>query len=111
MEDVISPPILIGALNRDHIEWLLDDTNPILAPRVGADVARVVFRRVEAIRAQPNTLLHGKDGLGETDRIVTRRSEHVVRQPGGGFRANPGKFGEFIDQAGYRLSGRGTGTL
>ena len=70
-EHVVEAPVLVGALDRDHVGGLLDDADQgRVAAGVVADLAPRPLREVEADLAEADLLAHLADRVGEADRVV-----------------------------------------
>src|SRR5204863_5130088 len=80
-EDVVEAAELVGPLERDEVDRLLDDADDgMVAARVDADRAQLLLREVAALAAEADALLHLLDRGGERERLVAARLEQVERE-------------------------------
>ena len=87
-EHVVEAAVLVRALERDHVDRLLDDADDgAVAARVEADRAELLLGQVAALAAEADALLHLLDRRRERERLllVGRRmwkaSRCAVRDP------------------------------
>ena len=99
---------LPGSFQRDNVQWLLDDANPLSYARIGAYLAGIVLGDVEANRAHADSVAHFLDRRGQGHGFVTRCTDQVKGEPGGRFRSDAGQFAEFVDQPRDRCRGSAT---
>src|SRR5437867_4325585 len=103
MEHVIATLELSGALDREHVEGLLDDAHDARIALIrGAERGRVGLGDVEAGRAVGKVRLdrpdRGREGLG----VSGLRAQDVVREPLRGLRSDARELSELVDEAGER---------
>src|SRR5438094_9101356 len=101
MEHVIATLELSGALDREHVEGLLDDAHDARIALIRrADRARVGLGDVEADRAVAKVRLdrpdRGREGLG----VSGLRAQDVVREPLRGLRSVDRELYALVDVAG-----------
>ena len=72
-EDVVPPPELLCALDRDDVARLLDHADDRrVSLRIAAEVALFAFGNIEARLADRDLLLRGDDRVGEPVRLFRR---------------------------------------
>src|SRR6185295_8906583 len=99
-EHVIEATILAGALDRDHVGWLLHHADQRgVPPFVLADPATRPLCQVEAELAEPHLLLHLSDRLREAERLRVAGTQDVEGEPLRGPLADAGQAGELRDQS------------
>jgi hypothetical protein len=95
----------VGALDRHHVERLLDDEDAVLSRFIGAQRAGIDVGCVEADGTQGDPLLHFENRLGEADRVILRRLQDMVGEPGGRFWPDARQARELVDEPADRLGG------
>ena len=81
MEDVVDAVELAGALEREDVEWLLDDAQAgAVAAGVPADRAQRRVADVEAALAEDDLLAHRDEGGGQRACLGVGRSQEVIGQ-------------------------------
>jgi hypothetical protein len=111
---VVAAVVCRGALDREDVLRLGDDADqPRVAPRIGADAARVLFGDREAARAEPDAILERDDRVGERVGVAARPVQQVEDEPRGGLRADRRQLAELVDQRldGARDGGRDDAVL
>ena len=99
VEHVIDTAKEVGALDREHVEGLLDDADePGVALVRLADRARVRLGDVEARAAVAEVRLHAPDGRSQRLSVPIRGAEDVIREPLRGLRSDPGELRELVDE-------------
>ena len=99
-EHVVAAPVLVRALDRDHVAGLLDDTDQLgVAPLVQADRAPRPLGEVEADLAERDLLLDVADRGGERLGVLAGRAQDVERQPLRRPLADAGQLRELGDEA------------
>ena len=102
-EHVVEAAVLVGALERDHVDGLLDDADDrAVAAGVEADPAELLLGQVAALAAEANALLHLLDRRRQRERLVLRRREDVEREPLRGARADPRQARQLRDEIVHR---------
>ena len=92
------------ALDREHVERLLDDAQPgVVTRRVGADRAQRAGADVEARLAVDDLVADGDERRCQGARLRFGRPQQVVGQPLGGLGPDAGQPRERFDQPGDRL--------
>src|SRR5690242_8573050 len=77
-EHVVEPAVLVRALDRDQVSWLLDDAvDGVVAACVAADLARLLLGQVPALAAEADALLDLLERAGERERLVLRDAQQV----------------------------------
>ena len=98
-EDVVEAAVLVGPLERDHVDGLLDDADDgAVAARVEADRAELLLGQVAALAAEADALLDLLDRVREGDCLVLLRREDVEREPLRRPRADPGQSRQLRDE-------------
>jgi hypothetical protein len=104
VQDVVKPVVGAGLLDGAQVLRLLHDADhAALAPRVGADRARVRDGHVVAHRAGGEPLLDLAHRVGERERLLLGLRVDVEGQALGGLFADAGKFRKGLDQPDDRL--------
>jgi hypothetical protein len=106
VQDVVPAAKVAAALDRHHIGRLRDHADRLaLAPRVGADPARVGGGQGHARRAQADLIGGVDQGLGQLAGLGLGGADQVHRQAGRRLLADAGQAGQLADQALDRIGG------
>ncbi len=106
MEHVVATLEGAGALERQHVERLLDDAEAVVvAHRVAAERAEGAGADVEAALAEDDVVAHGDERGRQGSGLRIGRAQQVVGQPLGGLRSDAGQAREGLDEARDRRDG------
>jgi len=99
MQNVVHAVIVVHALHRRNILWLLDDTDRrVVAFFRHADGARVAVREVEADGTKADLLLRSRNGSGKTMRSLHIHVQDMVGEPRRRLCPDAGEGAQLLDE-------------